>query len=221
MDVAPVFPLPNAVLFPDTVLPLHVFEQRYRDMVRDAIDGDGRIAIALLRAGWEDEYEGSPDIHEVGTVGRIEELRAEDDGRFYFNLVGEQRVLFEEIPSDRSYRLVRVIPRMESTIDDNDPKVVRAKLDLLATHGYLQQEISGGRTSSIVTDDRMPFVTAVNGACANLPVDPVVRQELLELDDLHERLRRAQKLINRMLHQVLELKGDGGGDRPECSLTLN
>lgn len=74
MELGPVFPLPNAVLFPDTVLPLHIFEPRYRQMIHDAANGDGRIAVALLEPGYEEEYEGAPAFHRVGTVGRIENL---------------------------------------------------------------------------------------------------------------------------------------------------
>ena len=54
--IVPVFPLPNAVLFPRTVLPLHIFEPRYRAMVSDADAGDGMIAIALLEPGFEKDY---------------------------------------------------------------------------------------------------------------------------------------------------------------------
>ena len=91
-DIVPLFPLPGAVLFPDTVLPLHIFEPRYRRMVEDVRAGDGRIAIALLRQGWEEGYEGRPAIHDVGTVGRIRDLEPLPDGRFNLALVGLQRV---------------------------------------------------------------------------------------------------------------------------------
>jgi len=59
-EAVPVFPLPNVVFFPHTILPLHIFEPRYRTMVADAERGDGCIAISLLREGWEKDYEAAP-----------------------------------------------------------------------------------------------------------------------------------------------------------------
>ena len=51
--LAPIFPLPNVVLFPNALLPLHIFEPRYRQMTADALEGERLIAMALLRPGWE------------------------------------------------------------------------------------------------------------------------------------------------------------------------
>lgn len=205
-DVVPVFPLPNAVLFPDTVLPLHIFEPRYRSMVRDASAGDGRIAIALLRPGWEESYEGRPAFHQVGTVGRIQDLQPLPDGRFNLELAGLQRVSFSELPSTKPYRLAGITPMEERGADENDPAIRQAKLELLASHTYLVQELSGGGASSIPLNDRLPLAAVVNSACANLPVEPAVRQSLLEIDRLVDRQRLALELVNKVLEKILELK---------------
>ena len=69
----PVFPLPDLVFFPGTVVPLHIFEHRYRGMVRDAAAGERLVGLALLRPGFEQDYDGTPEIHPVGTVGIIED----------------------------------------------------------------------------------------------------------------------------------------------------
>src|SRR5262245_32721223 len=68
---APVFPLPDVVLFPHVALPLHIFEPRYRQMVSDALEEERYIAMALLKPGWETDYEGRPPIHEMVCLGRI------------------------------------------------------------------------------------------------------------------------------------------------------
>jgi Lon protease-like protein len=206
--VVPVFPLPNAVLFPQTVLPLHIFEPRYRAMVRDVRAGDEMIAIALLKPGFENDYEGSPAIHTLGTVGHVEQLEPLPDGRFKLNLVGLLRVELEEIPSGKPYRQARLTPRPERGVDESDPDIRRAKLELLASQGYLMREITAGAGSSIPLFEGLPFHSAVNGACANLPAAPAVRQELLEIDDLLSRHRRVLRLVNQVLERVLELKGD-------------
>lgn len=212
MELAPVFPLSNAVLFPDTVLPLHIFEERYRQMVRDASGGEGHIAIALLEPGYEGNYEGAPAFHRIGTLGRIENLEELPNGRFNIHLVGTRRVEFEEIPSPTLYRVARLLPREEPLPDENDPEIVRAKLDLLASHAYLVQQISGESGASLAANDRLSFRAAVNGACANMPVEAAVRQSLLEIDDLLERRQSAQDLVNQVLEKVISLRTPSPSD---------
>jgi Lon protease-like protein len=198
------------VLFPQTVLPLHIFEPRYREMVRDAQAGDGMIAIALLEAGFEKDYAGSPAIHTLGTIGRIEQLQQLPDGRSNLNLVGLVRVELSEIPSSKPYREARFTPLAEAEVDENDLEIRNSKLELLAAQGYLMREIHDGTGTSIPMIEDLPYASAVNGSCANLPSLPTVRQELLALDDLRERCRRVSGLLNEVLERVLELK-DGAG----------
>ncbi len=84
----PLFPLPNVVLFPRAVLPLHVFEQRYREMTTDALKGDRLIAMALLRPGWEQNYYSRPAIEPVVCVGQILTHEKLADGKYNFLLQG-------------------------------------------------------------------------------------------------------------------------------------
>lgn len=87
----PMFPLPNVVLFPNLILPLHIFEPRYREMIRDALAGNRLIAMALLREGWEKDYQGMPPVHDVVCLGRIIHDEELTDGRFNILLEGLQR----------------------------------------------------------------------------------------------------------------------------------
>jgi hypothetical protein len=210
----PVFPLPDVVFFPGTVLPLHVFETRYRAMVKDALEGDGTIAVALLRPGWDRKYAGNPDYFSVATAGRMEEIEATKDGRYYFKLVGSVRVRLGEVVRDAPYRLVRAEEIPEAPVAESDPSIRRAKLDLLASQVYLVRELTGDDHPRLVLDERMPFAAAVNGACASLPSEPAVRQGLLELDDLVERHRRAAEILDEILQRVLRLKSARGGGGP-------
>lgn len=204
--LVPVFPLPGVVFFPRTVLPLHIFESRYRDMVRDAVAGEGLIAVSLLLPGWEANYDQSPAFHPVGTVGRIEDLEPLGDGRYDLRLVGLKRVSFGEVTRLRPYRTVRVVPLAECGVDEEDPGIRAAKLDLLASHGFLLRELMPDLGHGVVLDEHIPFEAAVNGACANLPVDPTFKQALLEENDLHERHRKASAILNEVLERVLRLK---------------
>jgi Lon protease-like protein len=204
--LVPVFPLPGVVFFPRTILPLHVFESRYRAMVRDAVASDRRIAISLLKPGWEADYEGSPAFHEIGSVGRIEDLDPLPDGNFLLRLVGLRRVSLGDVVKLRPYRVVRFRTLAEIEVDEAAPENVAAKLDLLASHGCLLRELTSGDATGVVLDERIPYETAVNGACANLPVEPALRQALLEESDLRERQRRASTILNEVLARVLRLK---------------
>jgi Lon protease-like protein len=207
----PVFPLPDVVFFPGTVLPLHVFETRYRAMVKDALANDRRIAVALLQPGWEKTYDASPAYHEIATAGRMEDIETTVDGRYYFKLAGLVRVRLGELVRAAPYRLVDADELPEQPIDEDDPAIRRAKLDLVASRVCLARELSGGDHPAFLLDERTSFEAAVNGACASLPSDPAFRQALLELDDLVERHRRATLALDELVRRVIELKAASAG----------
>src|SRR5262245_38928807 len=157
----PVFPLPDVVFFPGTVLPLHVFETRYRVMVKDALAADGTFAVALLRPGWEQRYAGNPDYFPVATAGRMEEIETTPDGRYYFKLAGAVRVRLGGVVRDAPYRLVDAEEIPERPVDERDPSIRRAKLDLLATQVCLVRELTGNDLPRLLLDERMSFASAV------------------------------------------------------------
>jgi Lon protease-like protein len=104
----PIFPLPDAVLFPGALLPLHVFEPRYRAMTADVLAGRKLMAIARLRAGFETDYEGRPPVFATCGVGYVVGSEALPDGRFHILLRGVGRALIEaELPPSKAYREVR------------------------------------------------------------------------------------------------------------------
>ncbi len=103
------FPLPNLVLFPQALQPLHIFEPRYREMTADALAGDRQIALVLLQPGWEKTYEKMPLIHTVACLGRIVADHLLEDGRSNLLLRGISRVrILEELPQTKLYREARV-----------------------------------------------------------------------------------------------------------------
>lgn len=103
-----VFPLPSAVLFPHTVLPLHIFEPRYRALVRDALAGDRVMALAQLEPGWEGRYGERPAMQPMMCAGLIVWHEEVEDGRYNILLQGVCRArLVTELPADKLYREVR------------------------------------------------------------------------------------------------------------------
>lgn len=108
LNALSVFPLPSASLFPGALLPLHVFEARYRDLIRDALAGSKTLAIARLKPGFEADYEGRPPVYDVCGAGRIVEHVAHQDGRYHILLRGIARVrILAELPPATLYRVVR------------------------------------------------------------------------------------------------------------------
>jgi len=104
----PLFPLPHLWLFPSVVLPLQIFEPRYKQMLEDQLDGPGRLVLGTIQAGHEDEAAGSPPVYPVAGLGEIVRHERLEDGRFMILLLGLKRVLLREVPSDRLYREVEV-----------------------------------------------------------------------------------------------------------------
>jgi Lon protease-like protein len=106
---ARLFPLPNLVLFPHVVQPLHIFEPRYRELMADALADDRLMALALLLPGWEEDYHKSPPIHPVVCLGRIFQEERLPDGRYNLLLHGLSRArVREEVAAGKLYRSARV-----------------------------------------------------------------------------------------------------------------
>jgi Lon protease-like protein len=123
------FPLPNVVLFPGAVLPLHIFEERYKVMTRDALRGDKIVAMALLKPGWEKNYYSRPAIEPVICVGRIAAAEELADGKFNFLLQGTQRArIVREPKREQPYRLAEIEPLEETAILEIDLEDERRRL---------------------------------------------------------------------------------------------
>src|SRR5262245_27645730 len=106
---ARLFPLPNLVLYPHVMQPLHVFEERYREMVEDALAGDRLIAMAVLEPGWEADYDSRPPIAEYACLGKIVTHHRLSDGRYNLLLMGVGRVrIVQELEPRRSFRQAKV-----------------------------------------------------------------------------------------------------------------
>ena len=90
-QVIPLFPLPSTVFYPGTPLPLHIFEPRYRQMIADALEGERKIGMVLLKPDWEAAYFDRPEIFPMGCVGSIEKEIRHPDGKYNFTLVGLRR----------------------------------------------------------------------------------------------------------------------------------
>jgi len=103
--VVRLFPLPNLVLFPHVLQPLHIFEPRYCAMLEEALATDQQIALAVLAAGWEEDYEGRPAVRPVACLGQVATHVRLPDGRHNVLLAGVARVtLGAELPATTTFR---------------------------------------------------------------------------------------------------------------------
>lgn len=112
--VVPLFPLPGVVLFPRQLMPLNIFEPRYRQMIEDCLDGQGRIAMGTISQHSGLNRRGDPRVHPIAGLGEITHHERQKDGRFLIWLFGLVRVRLHEVDSERLYRKVRVTPLTEA-----------------------------------------------------------------------------------------------------------
>jgi Lon protease-like protein len=194
------FPLPNVVLFPAQLLALHVFEPRYRRLIRDVIARQLILAVPRLRPGFDTAYYGAPPVFELCGVGEISEYSELPDGCFNIVVRGLGRVrLLEELRS-QPYRVARAEVPAEVPADAGVAKALRSELI---------KQSPKGRTAS----GRAPLsswkrvANADVGASADIVAgalieDPDLRQQLLEeLDPC----RRSSWLIAHLHARALEL----------------
>jgi Lon protease-like protein len=128
LTIAPLFPLPGFFLYPGTVVPLHIFEPRYRQMIEDMLDGPGRLVMGSVMEGHESELAGSPPVFPMGGLGEIGRHERLPDGRFNILLVGISRVRMHEVESDRAYRKVEIEPQEEIAVPEKKERAIRDAL---------------------------------------------------------------------------------------------
>jgi Lon protease-like protein len=173
--IVPVFPLPNVVLFPGMFLPLHIFEPRYRDMTAAALQGERLIAMALLKPGWQEQYEGSPPIHPILGMGKIVEHSTLPDGRYNLVLLGLVRVrVIQEIGAG-SYRTAKVELLEEPA--QEPPGYERKRRALLLMYTELMKGMAKGVP---LPPDDVPLGMLCDLVASLLGFDVPSRQILLE-----------------------------------------
>ncbi|HEX8439763.1 LON peptidase substrate-binding domain-containing protein [Archangium sp.] len=200
-----VFPLPSAVLFPHAALPLHIFEPRYRALVRDALEGDKVLALAQLEPGWEGQYGERPPMQPMLCAGLIiwhEELA---DGRYNILLQGVARArLLSELTSEKLYREVRVQLLPDAEYQGPEEERLRQAVFELA-----------GRVPASFAENLLPVVArSTGGALADVVAAAVVpeperRQELLCELDVRKRLEAVLDDVGELIARLSPVKPVG------------
>ncbi len=158
------FPLPNLVLFPHVMQPLHIFEPRYRQLIEQAMADDQQIGMAILAPGWEQDYDGRPPLEAVACLARIANCQPLGDGRFNILVLGLQRIeLVRELPPKYLFREAEVRsiadeyppaaaanrPNLQRSLVEAFRKVVPA---LASSRDQVQELLAGDIPLGMLTD---------------------------------------------------------------------
>ncbi len=208
----PMFPL-GTVLFPSGVLPLRVFEPRYRDMLEDLLPGNREFGVVLIERG--SEVGGGEVRSGIGTMAKILEARESKDGHWAVVAMGLQRIMVDRWLPDDPYPMAEVRPFPDRPGPGVDPASYAALRDRL--HCLLDGLVALGET---VPSDRVeiaedPALGSLQMA-ALAPLTPFDRQRILEVDRVEDRCRLLGDLLGEGQELVdLRLRAGEGGAAPE------
>ena len=195
--VIPLFPLPTTVFYPNTSLPLHIFEPRYRSMVADALNGKGEIGMILLKPGWESDYQGTPEIMTIGCLGKIKQHSELPEGKYNILLSGLYRFRILNEIKGKIYRQAQVESLKEindknltsepSPIKEQLIKIVRLYLKNLPEGTKIEHTLDMKNCQNLAE-----FVDKLTHHF-DLPVNKM--QEFLEQQDVQKRANALYSLI--------------------------
>ena len=206
LDALAIFPLPDVVLLPGGLLPLHIFEPRYRAMTRDCLDGSRVMAIARLDAVHEDD-EARPAVYPSVGLGRIIASDELADGRYLIVLRGIARARIErELPQTRPYRLVRASLVGDAEVCPVRARTLHGQLVAMCDRLALTLDRGGEELRALAHQADGPGACA-DAVAAALIMDPRERQLLLESVDPLERLERTANHVGRLVCQLMPCDG--------------
>jgi len=204
--IIPIFALPNVVLFPGVPLPLHIFEPRYRDMVRDASAGPEIIGLSLLRGSWREQYEARPEIFEIGCAAKIINVDAASDGTFDIVLHGMREFAIRRHIFAKSYRQAEVTWR--SSGERALPAERRARLTRLLSR--FLEAAPDSPAQRLLDDGFLTDELLVHFFSFAVDIVPLEKQALLEARTLPERAERLAEVLEFHLEEArLGLKSSG------------
>jgi len=195
----PLFPL-NSVVFPGVVTPLHIFEDRYRTLIRELMEiesvFDRVFGILAIREGYEVGDHGMQSAHMIGTLVQLTEVDAYDDGRFDIEVIGRQRLRVTE--SDSSGPFLR--GEVELLPDIDEPEAVAEAEAALSTFGTYRVQLSDLRGGPVLAGELPSDPAYLSYALASTCLLTLPqRQALLEADSARLRLG----MLRRILHEEM------------------
>jgi len=193
-----VFPLPSAVLLPGGIMPLHVFEPRYKAMLKDAMDSDSVFAMAQVVPGQEDQLAGRPDLDPMLCAGVISVHEHLEDGRANLVLVGVCRArIIKEWPQTHPYREVEAEALPDAPYDGEEEAQLRTAIfELMAR---VPNEV-GQRIAQVTTGARGGALADI--LVGSLVADPERRFEVLSQLDVPSRLSAVTSDLMELISRI-------------------
>jgi Lon protease-like protein len=193
----PLFPL-GTVLFPGLLLPLHIFEERYRQLVRDLLAGPGprRFGVVAIRKGRETGIDGISGLYRVGCTATLRQVTQHDDGRFDLVTAGTQRFRLDELDDSKPYLQGGVDLLPEDTGDEAAAERA-ARAVQAAFHGYLSALAVHGATQVSIPNLPDEPVALSYLVAASMIIDLSEKQVLLAEPDAASRLAAERALLTR------------------------
>lgn len=207
----PVFPLPRTVFFPATKLALHLFEPRYRAMMRDCVErGPQAMAVTLLRPGWDADYEGRPPMCTIAGAGRICSHTRNADGTYDVLLEGVARVSLEELPAnDLPYRRARAVV-LEDGVASRPISSSELSALLTAAASVVSALRRGHPTFELGVEPGTAPARIADVIADRLIAEPGQRQALLEMLDPVARIGVVTSAVVELLGMVAGGSAGGG-----------
>ncbi len=186
----PLFPL-NIVLFPTMILPILVFEERYKLMINRCLETESDFGVALIKSGRE---VGGPAVpYQVGTIAHISQVEHNQDDNINISVVGKQRFSLLEITNESPYMMGRVLLLNDKGEGTDDQQVTEKATDIvkLCIRRLLAINSEWVRDIQLPTEPLdLSYLVAIR-----LPTEPAVKQELLEADSPTQRLSMEMPLL--------------------------
>ncbi len=196
-DRLPIFPLPNVLLFPNMVLPLHIFEERYKRMVSDCLQGDRLLGLFLLQRGWDEEG-ASPTPYEVGGMGRITRAVRYPNGSMDILLSGLARVRVLRYVQQKPYLIAEVEMWPDEPDDSEGMEALTRRMVGLFERFVIAKAGEGHELLKNLKLLASP-IDLLHLVVTNMPLDVHQKQEILNLGPIDERITMMITFLNREL----------------------
>ncbi|MGH7900797.1 MAG: LON peptidase substrate-binding domain-containing protein [Thermodesulfobacteriota bacterium] len=190
--IVPLFPLPNVVFFPNSLLPLHVFEPRYRQMVDDIIESERIIGMVLLKPGWEKDYYGNPEIFNIACMGKIVSIEEMNEGKSNIVLYGLKRIKINDIVNEIPYRVASV-KVLEDVHYQNEEVYQKRLVELISKWNSILGDEQ--KSHKINIDTTMSIENLTDVLTPSIISNVYQRQELLEEINI---LKRAERILEQL-----------------------
>ncbi len=202
-NLIPIFPLSNFIIFPNTTVPLNIFEPRYLEMINDSMKSDK--LIGMIQPKYSKNENNNPELHEVGCLGKITSFRETEDGRYLIELKGKIRFQkVNEINTDKKYRILKVdYKQFTNDLSDKDQRLNFSDLELIFRDLKSLFEKKGFIINWKALE-KQSLDETINALAMASPFSLEEKQILLEAKNLDIRKNCIAKILDTYTHDIYD-----------------